>query len=116
MPPLVAGFALSALADASWAITRTEAPGTTSPDWSVTVTTTRPRRGWAWADAEWADPATTIAASTPQARRRIYFATWNFFASIFGFTLMVSKTISSVGLPSTERWIVWGNWTPPTLL
>ena len=56
------------------------------------------------------------AARTTQARRRIYFATWNFFASIFGFTLMVSNTSSSVGLPSIERWIRWGHCTPPTFL
>jgi len=32
-----------------------------------------------------------------------HFETWNFFASIFGLTLIESKTISSVGLPSIDR-------------
>jgi hypothetical protein len=32
-----------------------------------------------------------------------YFDTWNFFASIFGLTFIVSKIISSVVFPSIDR-------------
>jgi hypothetical protein len=110
------GFAPSAPAGASWERARTDAFGITRPLWSFTVMTSRPRRAGAWAEDGRAEPATVITASTTQARRRIYLVTWNFFASIFAFTLNASKTISSVGLPSIARWIRCGNWTPPTFL
>jgi hypothetical protein len=102
----------------------------TRPVWSFTVTMIRPRRGASWAAdghaapcGAVADAAGTAAAdhnspSTTATSRGgvIYFVAWNFFASILGLTLYVSTIISSVGLPSMERWIRCGSSTPPTLL
>ncbi len=118
VPPVITGFEHSprraAHPGASRARRRSAPPG---PSGRVTVTMTRPRRAaWAWAAAGAASPAASSAATTIRPGVRIYFATWNFFASIFGFTLMVSKTISSVGLPSIERWMRCGSCTPPTVL
>jgi hypothetical protein len=43
-----------------------------------------------------------------------YFVTVNFFASIFAFTLTLSKVTSSAGFPSMDRCSRWGSMTPST--
>jgi len=108
-------------APSSCGLTVTVASGMTRPDWSVTVTTIRPRRAGSWAAAGAhtnAIDAASVAKRRATAADRgtaIYFETWNVFASIFGFTLNDSTIISSEGLPSIERWMRCGSCTPPTL-